>query len=126
MASFTLQPGLTRLANISQPGCDNSFTPYPTHDSRPNWSSRPQFSEFCHSPYMAGKGVPGHLILEEDAMRPQSTKRFGKVLVNTYERNFFPLQDNLCLGQPQTARYNPVDTRAQLQNGLFQKRYPNA
>jgi hypothetical protein len=125
MASFTLQPGLRNLdTGILQPGCDTSFTPYPQYDSRPNWSCRPQFSEFCHSPYMAGKGVPAHLILVDDALRPQSTKRFGKVPVNTFERNFFPLQNNLCLGTPQVSTRDPASTRAQLQNSLFHKRYP--
>jgi hypothetical protein len=128
MASFTLQPGLRNLdTGILQKGCDSSFTPHPEYASRPNGSCRSQqmFTEYCHSPYMAGKGVPSNLILVDDALRPQSTKRFGKVTVKPIERNLFPLQNNLCLGTPQVSMHNPSSTRAQLQNELFQKRYPS-
>ena len=124
-STFTLQPGLTRLApSVLQPGCDNTFAPYPIYDSRPNYSSRPVFAEFGHAPYMAGKGVPAELILVDDALRPQSTKRFGKVQVEPFARNLFPLQNNLCLGTPQVSQRDPSSTRAQLQNTLFHKRYP--
>ena len=127
MASFTLQPGLRNLdTGILQKGCDSSFTPYPEHDSRPNWSCRPNqlYTEFCHSPYMAGKGVPANLILIDDALRPQSTKRFNKIVVEPIQRNLFPMQ-TFCLGTPQVSGFNPISSRAQLQNELFQKRYPS-
>jgi len=75
------------------------------------------------APYMAGKGAPGNLIMVDDELRPQSTKRFGKVLVEPYARSLFPLGDTHCLGPPRVMSREPASTRAQVQNGLFQKRY---
>ena len=77
------------------------------------------------SPYMAGKGSPAQNIDVSDELRPQSTTRFGKVIVPTYERNLFPLSNMECKVPLRTLSYEPESTRAELQNGLFQQRYAN-
>ena len=74
---------------------------------------------------MAGKGAPARFIETSDQLRPQSTSRFNKTIVQTYERNLFPLTNMECKTPLRTMRYEPSSTRAELQNGLFQKRYVN-
>ena len=65
------------------------------------------------------------LLEVSDALRPQSTSRFNKILAKTYERNFHPLQNVACKTPLRTRTYEPSSTRAELQNGLFQQRYIN-
>jgi hypothetical protein len=77
------------------------------------------------SPYMAGKGSPAQFIDVSDQLRPQSTTRFNRVIVPTYERNLFPLANMECKVPLRTIGYEPMSTRAELQNGLFQQRYAN-
>ena len=77
------------------------------------------------APYMAGKGAPARYIDVSDELRPQSTTRFGKLIVPTYERNLFPLVNVECKVPLRTLSYEPMSTRAELQNGLFQQRYAN-
>jgi hypothetical protein len=60
-----------------------------------------------------------------DQLRPQSTSRFNKHIVQTYEKNYFPLNNVECKLPIRTMQYEPSSTRADLQNGLFQKRYLN-
>tara|TARA_B100000902_G_scaffold34412_2_gene41434 strand:+ start:20199 stop:20441 length:243 start_codon:yes stop_codon:yes gene_type:complete len=74
---------------------------------------------------MAGKGSPAQNIDVSDELRPQSTTRFGKVIVPTYERNLFPLSNMECKAPLRTLSYEPSSTRAELQNGLFHQRYAN-
>jgi hypothetical protein len=59
----------------------------------------------------------------DDELRSQSTKQFKKLLVPTYERNFFPLQDVSRAGQAPTMPWDPGSTRADKQNFLFKARY---
>jgi hypothetical protein len=77
------------------------------------------------APYMAGKGAPAEFIDASDELRPQSTSRFNKVLAKTYEQNLFPLQNMECKLPLQTMTYEPMSTRSEVQNGLFQQRYVN-
>ena len=77
------------------------------------------------APFMAGKGAPAEFVETSDALRPQSTTRFGKVLANTYESGYFPINNAVVQLPPQTQSYQPASTRAQLQNGLFDQRYTN-
>ena len=77
------------------------------------------------APYMAGIGAPAKYIDTSDELRPQSTSRFNKTIVQTYERNLFPLTNMECKTPLRTMKYEPASTRADLQNGLFQKRYVN-
>jgi hypothetical protein len=132
--SYTLQPGLTQIDRKAFPqdcayGGDflGAFPhPQPGSQSSLGYSCRPSTMEYGTAPYMAGKGAPGHLIDLDDQLRPQSTKRFGKVLIEPFARNFFPLQDTHCLGPQRTMPVDPASTRAQVQNGMFQKRYCGA
>jgi hypothetical protein len=77
------------------------------------------------APYMAGKGAPAQYIETSDQLRPQSTSQFNKILAKTYERNFHPLQNVECKLPLRTKTYEPMSTRAETQNGLFQQRYLN-
>ena len=80
---------------------------------------------YMEAPYMAGKGSPSQHIETSDALRPQSTSRFNKVLAKTYEQNLHPLQHVACKTPLRTRSYEPSSTRAEVQNGLFQQRYVN-
>lgn len=77
------------------------------------------------APYMAGKGAPSNLIDVSDQLRPQATTRFNKVIVPTYERNLFPLSNMECKVPLRTMSYEPMSTRTELQNSLFEQRYAN-
>jgi hypothetical protein len=79
--------------------------------------------EYGTAPYMAGKGAPNELIMVDDELRSQSTKRFKRLLIPTYERNFFPLQDMTRIGAAPTMAFDPGSTRAEKQNALFKARY---
>ena len=129
--AYTLQPGLTQIDRKAFPkdcafGGDLQGAFPPPQPSALNYCCRPSTMEYGTAPYMAGKGAPGHLISVDDELRPQSTKRFGKVLIEPFARNFFPLADVHCLGPQRTMGVDPASTRAQTQNGLFQKRYCGA
>lgn len=125
--AYQLQPGLAIVQNAaalpSVKATEEIFT-YPQPSSL-NYGSRPQTMLWGTSPYMAGKGSPAEFIDVSDQLRPQSTTRFGKVIVPTYERNLFPLSDMTCKVPLRTISYEPSSTRAELQNGLFYQRYAN-
>ena len=122
--AYTLQPGLTQIDKKAIPGvcADETFFVYPQPSSL-HYCCRPSTMEYGTAPYMAGKGAPAELISLDDELRPQSTTRFNKVLVRTYERNFFPLQDLSCIGPAPTMTYDPTSSRANLQNAMFNQRY---
>ena len=86
---------------------------------------RPNTMLYGTAPYMAGKGSPAQHIDTSDELRPQSTSRFNKTIVPTYERRLFPLSNMECKVPLRTMSYEPSSTRAELQNGLFQQRYVN-
>jgi hypothetical protein len=129
--SYTLQPGLTQIDRKSFPkqcayeGDFQGAFPYPEPASL-GYCCRPSTMEYGTAPYMAGKGAPNHLMMVDDELRPQSTKRFGKVVIEPYARTLFPLNDVHCLGPQRTIKVDPASTRAQIHNGMFQKRYCGA
>jgi len=98
---------------------------YPQPSTLNYGSSRPNTMLYGTAPYMAGKGSPSQHIETSDALRPQSTSRFNKVLAKTYEQNLHPLQNVACKTPLRTRTYEPSSTRAEVQNGLFQQRYLN-
>ena len=98
---------------------------YPQPSTLNYGSSRPNTMLYGTAPYMAGKGSPSQHIETSDALRPQSTSRFNKVLAKTYEQNLHPLQNVACKVPLRTRSYEPSSTRAEVQNGLFQQRYLN-
>ena len=122
--AYQLQPGLTNIdRNTLPPECAyDGITIYPQPSSL-NTCCRASTMEYGTAPYMAGKGAPNHLIMVDDELRPQSTKRFNKVLVRTYERDFFPLQDMSRIGRAPTMSFDPGSTRADKQNAMFTARY---
>lgn len=130
--SYTLQAGLTQIDRQAFPkacaygGDLQGAFPYPEPSSLHYSCGRPSTMEYGTAPYMAGKGAPNHLIGVDDELRPQSTKRFGKVLIEPYARNLFPLENVKCLGPQRTIKVDPASTRAQVHNGMFQKRYCGA
>ena len=125
--AYQLQPGLSIIENKGAvppvKATDEVFV-YP-QPSQLNYESRPNTMLYGTAPYMAGKGAPAKYIDTSDELRPQSTSRFNKHIVQTYERNLFPLSNMECKVPLRTIKYEPASTRADLQNGLFQKRYVN-
>ena len=126
--AYQLQPGLAIVQNTgalpSVRATEEIFV-YPQPSSLNCGSCRPNTMLYGTSPYMAGKGSPAQFIDVSDQLRPQSTTRFNRVIVPTYERNLFPLANMECKVPLRTIGYEPMSTRAELQNGLFQRRYAN-
>ena len=122
--AYQLQPGLTNVDRQSlPPECAfDGITVYPQPSSL-HYCCRASTMEYGTAPYMAGKGAPNHLIMLDDELRPQATTRFNKVLVRTYERDFFPLQDVSRAGQAPTMTFDPASTRAEKQNAMVTVRY---
>ena len=124
--SYLLQPNLHIVENPAVPpqcATENLFAyPEGTHF---NYCCRPNTMVYGTAPYMAGKGAPHELIELDDELRPQSTKRFNKKYVRTYEDNMFPLQNMSCSQPLRTQTLDPQSTRAENQNILFAQRYCN-
>ena len=126
--AYQLQPGLAIVQNtgaLPSVRANEEVFVYPQPSSINCGSCRPNTMLYGTAPYMAGKGSPAQYIDVSDQLRPQSTTRFGKVIVPTYERNLFPLTNMECKVPLRTMSYEPTSTRAELQNGLFQQRYAN-
>jgi len=126
--AYQLQPGLSIVQNSGAlpavKATDEIFV-YPQPGSLNCGSCRPSTMLYGTAPYMAGKGSPAQYIETSDQLRPQSTSRFNKHIVQTYERNLFPLSNMECKVPLRTMSYEPSSTRADVQNGLFQQRYLN-
>lgn len=126
--AYQLQPGLSIVQNTgaiaSVKATDEIFV-YPQPSSLNCGDCRPNTMLYGTAPYMAGKGAPASLIDTSDQLRPQTTSRFNKVIVPTYERNLFPLGNMECKVPLRSMTYEPMSTRAELQNGLFEQRYAN-
>ena len=125
--AYQLQPGLKLVQNPAVPvncATEEVFV-YPQPSTLNNGSSRPNIMLYGTAPFMAGKGAPAEFIETSDQLRPQSTSRFNKVLAKTYEQNLFPLQNMECKIPLRSVGYEPMSTRSELQNGLFNQRYLN-
>ena len=126
--AYQLQPGLSIVENkgaLPQVRATDEIFLYPQPSSNNCGSCRPNTELYGTAPYMAGKGSPARFIDVSDQLRPQSTSRFNKQLVQTHERNLFPLQNMKCVLPIKTMSYEPSSTRAELQNDLFHQRYRN-
>jgi len=127
--AYQLQPGLSIVENAgalpARRATDDVFV-YP-QPSVLNYADggRPNTMLYGTAPLMAGKGSPARFIDTSDELRPQSTSRFNKPLVMTYEKNLFPLNDMTCKVPLRTIEFEPSSTRADVQNELFQQRYKN-
>ena len=127
--AYQLQPGLSIIQNSGAlpptKATDEVFV-YPQPGGPVNCGGcRPNTVLYGTAPYKAGKGSPAQHIDVSDQLRPQLTSRFNKHIVQTYEKNYFPLNNVECKLPIRTMQYEPSSTRADLQNGLFQKRYLN-
>ena len=125
--AYQLQPGMKMVSDHAVPPvcATEEVLKYPQPSALNYVSSRPNTMLYGTAPYMAGKGAPAEYIESSDALRPQSTSRFNKVLARTYEQNLHPLQNVACKVPLRTRTYEPSSTRSELQNGLFQQRYLN-
>lgn len=122
--AYMLQPDLERLEQPALPeNCATDFVFAYPQASHFNQCCRPNTMLYGTAPYMAGKGAPGNVITLEDEMRPQTTKQFGKIYVDTYAKNVHPLQNMKCSQPLRVVAANPGSTRAEIQNCLFQQRY---
>jgi hypothetical protein len=125
--AYQLQPGLKLVQNPAVPvncATEEVFV-YPQPSTLNYGSGRPNTMVYGTAPYMAGKGAPAEFIDTSDELRPQSTSRFNKVLAKTYEQNLFPLQNMECKLPLQSMTYEPMSTRSEVQNSMFQQRYVN-
>jgi hypothetical protein len=122
--AYQLQPGLTLLQYDSVPtvNATEEVFVYP-QPSTLNHCCRPSTMIYGTSPYMAGNGSPARYIEVSDQLRPQSTTRFGKVLVKPHESGYFPLNNVECKVPLRTRTYEPLSTRAHIQNSMFNQRY---
>jgi hypothetical protein len=122
--AYQLQPGLTLLQHDAVPSvkATEEVFVYP-QPSALNYCCRPSTMIYGTAPYMAGKGSPARYIEVSDQLRPQSTTRFGKVLVKPHESGYFPLNDTVCNVPLRTLSYEPASTRAFIQNSMFNQRY---
>jgi len=125
--AYQLQPGMKVVKDHAVPSvcATEEVFLYPQPSTLNYGSSRPNTMLYGTAPYMAGKGSPAQYIETSDRLRPQSTSQFNKLLVNTYEKKFHPLQNVECKVPLRTRTYEPMSTRAETQNGLFQQRYLN-
>ena len=124
--AYLLQPGLQRVENPAVPPvCADDFVMAHPQPSNLNYCCRPTTMIFGTAPYMAGKGAPNALVDVADELRPQSTQRFNPKYVETYEKQTFPWQNMSCSVPLRTMKFEPQSTRAELQNGLFGRRYCN-
>src|SRR5210317_2562575 len=126
--AYQLQPGLSIVQNtgaIAPVKATDEIFVYPQPSSLNCGDCRPNTMLYGTAPYMAGKGSPAQFIDVSDQLRPQSTTRFNRVIVPTYERNLFPLANMECKVPLRSIGYEPMSTRAELQNGLFHQRYAN-
>jgi hypothetical protein len=125
--AYQLQPGLKIVQNPAVPvncATEEVFV-YPQPSTLNYGSQRPNTMLYGTAPFMAGKGAPAEYIETSDELRPQSTSRFNKVLARTYEQNLFPLQNMECKLPLRTISYEPLSTRSEIQNGMFNQRYLN-
>jgi|TARA_A200000159_G_scaffold88568_1_gene82000 hypothetical protein len=126
--AYQLQPGLSIVQNtgaIAPVKATDEIFVYPQPSSLNCGDCRPNTMLYGTAPYMAGKGAPANFIDTSDQLRPQTTSRFNKVIVPTYERNLFPLSNMECKTPLRTMTYEPSSTRAEIQNELFDQRYAN-
>ena len=126
--AYQLQPGLSIVQNtgaIAPVKATDEIFVYPQPSSLNCGDCRPNTMLYGTAPYMAGKGAPANFIDTSDQLRPQTTSRFNKVIVPTYERNLFPLSNMECKTPLRTMTYEPSSTRAEIQNELFDQRYSN-
>jgi hypothetical protein len=126
--AYQLQPGMNIVQNTGAlptvKATEEVFV-YPQPSSVNCGSCRPNTELYGTAPYMAGKGSPARFIDVSDELRPQSTSRFNKHIVETHKRNYFPLQNVACMLPLKAMTYEPSSTRADLQNELFHQRYRN-
>ena len=124
--AYQLKPDLQRLEHPAVPPvcADDTIFVYPQPASL-NYCCRPNTMVYGTAPYMAGKGAPADLVMVADELRPQSTDRHDRRFVNSLKKDTFPWQNMGCSLPLRTMSYDPINTRAQLQNGLFNKRYCN-
>ena len=125
--AYQLQPGLKLVQNPAVPvncATEEVFV-YPQPSTLNYGSQRPNTMLYGTAPFMAGKGAPAEFIETSDQLRPQSTTRFNRVLAKTYEQNLFPLQNMECKLPLRTISYEPMSTRSEIQNGMFNQRYVN-
>tara|TARA_B100000073_G_scaffold86200_2_gene66948 strand:- start:4738 stop:5124 length:387 start_codon:yes stop_codon:yes gene_type:complete len=123
--AYQLQPGLSLVENPAVPtnsATDDVFV-YP-QPSSVSMGARPNTMLYGTAPAKFGKGAPAQYVDTSDRLRPQSTSTHNKQPIKTWERGIFPVQDKGVVLPPQSAAYSgPASTRADLQNGLFDKRY---
>lgn len=126
MSYYQLKPGLKIVKDHAVPPvCATEFVMAPPQPSSLNYCCRPSTVVYGTAPYMAGKGAPNHLIMVEDELRPQSTSEFNKFVIDNRKGGYFPINNVTCALPQRTLSFDPISSRASVQNSLFSKRYCN-
>ena len=122
--SYQLQPGLLNIEQSSLPTnpATDTFV-VPPQPSSMNYFGRPNTMLYGTAPYRAGKGAPNSLVELDDTLRPQSTTRFNKSYIDTYEKQVFPLNNMPCDAPIESSVIVPGSTRADNQNAMYVQRY---
>ena len=119
---WVLQAGLQHVQAHAVPKYKaNEEIMTPPQPSELNYCCRPTTELYGTAPFMAGKGAPHDLIEIDDKLRPQSTSEFKKY--NDQKPYDFPHQNVKCMLPQRVMEWEPQDTRAEIQNGLFLRRY---
>ena len=121
---YTLQPGLKIVSDRAIPEfqADQHIFSHP-QPTNTNNCCRASTVLVGTAPYMAQKGAPAPLIEVEDRLRPQSTTEFNKGY--TSKPYDFPSKNVKCVLPQRTIAFEPMSTRAEVQNGMFLQRYCN-
>lgn len=124
MDPYSLNTSKVFIDNPAVPkNCANDVVFNYPNPSSLNTCCRPNTMLYGTAPYKAGKGAPNELVMIEDELRPQSTTQFGKIYLDNTSGGFHPIQDMTCSAPLRVHVADPTSTRAQVQNGLFSRRY---
>ena len=122
--AYQLQPGLSIVENPAVPvncATDEVFV-YPQPSTLNNGSSRP-------NTMLYGGAIHGGKVLQRNSsnewsLRPQSTTRFNRVLMKRTSKTCSHCKTE-CKLPLRTISYEPMSTRSEVQNGMFNQRYVN-
>lgn len=125
--AYQLQPGLKIVKDAEvQPKvrADDQFFAYPQGSrAMACGGCRPNTMLYGTAPFKAGKGAPARFIDTDDELRPQSTTRWNRQYATPVADRLHPIMDVHCKLPVRTIAWEPVSSRAEIQNAMFHQRY---
>jgi hypothetical protein len=116
--AYQLQPGLKIVKDAEvQPKvrADDQFFAYPQ-------GSRAMVCGGCRPNTML-YGTPARFIDTDDELRPQSTTRWNRQYATPVADRLHPIMDVHCKLPVRAMTWEPVSSRAEIQNAMFHQRY---